>query len=120
MHLTLHLIDMTERINLGGITNTTLHLETDGTVHVEEAQDMEAILRRNQAGRDHRFDSSSPGGFYREVAEVPLVEYLKVCRALGQQPYAQDDKAMELILKSGTFSNAPKIRDAHIIMKGVR
>lgn len=111
---------MTERINLGGITNTTLHVENDGTIHVEERQDMEAILKRNQAGRDHRFDSSSPTGFYREVAEVPLVEYLKKCREIGQAPYAQNDVAMELILKARTFSNAPSLRDPHVIMKGVR
>jgi len=114
---------MTDRIHLGGITNTTLHLESDGTIHVEEKQDCQAILDRNQRGRDHRFDASSKDGFYREVAEIPMVPYLAKCREIGQQPFATPDVAMELILRDPQYAKfhcAPTVRDPHVVMKGVR
>ena len=44
------------------------------------------------------------------------------CQVLSL-PFAQPDVAMELILKDpayAKFHSAPKTRDAHIIMKGVR
>lgn len=114
---------MTERINLGGLTNTTLHLETDGTIHVEEKQDCQDILDRNQRGRDHRFDARSKDGFYEEVAEIPMVPYLAACRAANQQPFAVPDLVMESMLRDPKYANflsAPKARDPHIRMKGVR
>jgi hypothetical protein len=114
---------MTERINLGGMTNTTVHIETDGTIHVEEKQDCQAILDSNQRKRDHRFDSWSPEGFVQEVAEIPEVEYLKMCRKIGQQPFSTPDIAMELILRDPEFAKcltAPKLRDPRIRMRGAR
>lgn len=114
---------MTERINLGGITNTTLHLETDGTIHVEEKQDCQAILDANQRGRDHRFDARSKDGFYEEVATIPMVPYLDACRKANQQPFAVPDLVMESMLRApeyAKFLSAPKSRDPRIRMTGVR
>lgn len=114
---------MAERLDLGGVTNTTLHFETDGTLHVEEKQDCQAILDHNQRGRDHRFSAASPEGFVHEVANIPMVPYLKKCQEIGQNPFAVPDLAMELILRDPQFAkflSAPKVRDPHIIMKGAR
>lgn len=114
---------MAERINLGGVTNTTVHFETDGTVIVEEKQDCAGILDSNQRQRDHRFDAWSPEGTVQEVAEVPMTEYLKKCREINQTPFASPDVAMELILKDPQFAKfltAPKLRDPHIRMRGAR
>jgi len=114
---------MTERINLGGVTNTTVHIEQDGTTIVEEKQECGDILDRNQKKRDHRFDSWSPDGFVQEVAEIPMVPYLDLCRKIGQQPFSTPDIAMELILKDPQFAKfltAPKLRDPRIRMRGKR
>lgn len=114
---------MTQHIPIGGVTNTTLHIESDGTLIVEEKQDCQAILDRNQVKRDHRFDARSPEGFVHEVAEIPMVPYLDKCREIGQQPFAQPDVAMELILKDPSFAkflSAPKVRDPHVIIRGKR
>lgn len=114
---------MGERVYLGGVTNTTLHFETDGTMHVQEMQDCQDILDSNQRGRDHRFDAYSPDGFVQEVAEIPMVPYLQKCREIGQTPFASPDIAMELILKDPQFAkflSAPKVRDPHVVIKGAR
>jgi hypothetical protein len=114
---------MTERINLGGVTNTTIHIEQDGTTILEEKQDCQDILDRNQKKRDHRFDSRSPEGFVHEVAEIPMVPYLEMCRKIGQQPFSTPDVAMELILRDPEFAKfltAPKLRDPHVIIRGAR
>lgn len=114
---------MTERIYLGGMTHTTLHYEQDGTLHVEEKQDCEAILERAQRKRDHRFNGMSPEGTVAEVAEVPEVVYLAKCREIGQRPFATPDVAMELILKDpqyAKFRTAPTLRDPHVIVRGLR
>lgn len=114
---------MTERINLGGVTNTVVHVESDGTTIVEEKQDCQAILDSNQRKRDHRFDARSPEGFVHEVAEIPMVPYLQKCREIGQAPFSTPDLAMELILRDPQFAkflSAPKVRDPHIIMRGKR
>lgn len=114
---------MGERVNLGGVTNTTLHYEADGSLTVEEKQDCEGILDHNQRGRDHRFDSYSPSGDFQEVANIPMVPYLDKCREIGQTPFASPDIAMELILRDpqyAKFLSAPKVRDPRIRMKGMR
>lgn len=115
---------MTDRINLGGITNTTLHLETDGTIHVTEYQDCQSILDRNQRGRDHRFDASSPTGFYRETHEIPMVVmwqwHLECGHRLGS---AEFDEYMNKKLRDPEFKallSAPTTRDPHVVIKGVR
>jgi len=114
---------MTERIYLGGMTNTTVHLENDGTIHVEEKQDAQAIIDANQKKRDHRFHGASASGEFVEVADIPEVVYLAKCREIGQRPFASPDVAMELILRDPAYSkclSAPRVRDAHVIVKGLR
>lgn len=114
---------MSERQFLGGVTNTTIHFEADGTVIVEEKQDCQGILDHNQRSRDHRFDSYSPSGEFQEVANIPMVPYLDKCREIGQAPFAQPDVAMELMLRDpqyAKFLSAPKTRDPRIRLKGAR
>lgn len=114
---------MANRIHLGGVTNTTLHQEADGSVIVEEKQDCESILEHNQRGRDHRFSSKSPSGDFQEVANVPMVPYLDKCREIGQAPFAQPDVAMELLLRDPKYAKflcAPKQRDPRIVITGTR
>lgn len=114
---------MGERVDLGGMTNTSIYYESDGSFTVEEKQDCEGILDSNQRGRDHRFDAYSPDGFVQEVAEIPMVPYLDECRKHGQAPFAKPDVVMELMLrdpKYAKFLSAPKVRDPHIIMRGKR
>lgn len=114
---------MADRLYLGGVTDTVIHSESDGTVIIEERQDCDQILARNQAGRDHRFSGESPEGTVREVANVPLVIYHAKCLEIGQQLFAEPDIAMELILRDPAFSklhSAPKTRDPHVIILGAR
>lgn len=115
---------MADRLNLGGVTDTVIHSETDGTVIVEEKQDCQDILDRNQAGRDHRFSADSPDGFVREVANIPMVPFLDECRKAGANPFGRDGEiVMEKMLvdpKYARFLSAPSVRDPHIIMRGAR
>lgn len=114
---------MADKQFLGGVTNTTLYHESDGTIIVEEKQDCESILDHNQRGRDHRFSSHSPSGDFQEVANIPMVPYLDKCREIGQTPFASPDIAMELILRDPKYSkflSAPKQRDPHIKIIGSR
>jgi hypothetical protein len=114
---------MAYRQYLGGITDTVIHTETDGTTYIEERQDCEAIFDLNQRKRDHRYSSASPEGFVHEIANVPMVIYQQKCQDIGQQLFAEPDIAMELILKDPAYSRclaAPKVRDPHIIIRGAR
>jgi hypothetical protein len=115
---------MADRDYLGGVTNTVVHTESDGTVTVEERQDCQSILDRNQHGRDHRFDAYSPSGDFQEVANIPMVPYLEECRKAGCQPFSREaDLVMEKMLVSPQFAkfiSAPTVRDPHIIIRGAR
>jgi hypothetical protein len=114
---------MADKDFLGGVTNTTLHYDTDGTVTVEEKLDVQSILDHNQRGRDHRFSATSPEGNFREVANVDMVTYLNKCREIGQQIFAEPDVAMELILADPAYAklrSAPSVTDPHIIIRGAR
>lgn len=115
---------MTERLGIGGITNTVIHEETDGTLYIEEKQDAQAILDLNQRKRDHRFNADSPEGFVREVANIPMVPYLEECRIANVVPFSPEaDVVMEAMLvnpKYFKFLAAPSVPDPHIIIKGVR
>lgn len=114
---------MTKRVELGGITNTVLHFESDGAVTIEERQDCQAILDSNQRGRDHRFDARSADGFFEEVATIPMVPYLDACRKAHQEPFATPDLVMESMLRDpqyAKFLSAPKSRDPHVVMRGIR
>lgn len=115
---------MAERVYLGGVTNTTLHLEEDGTIHVEEKQDAEGILDYAAAGRNNRFSADSCDGMMRHVAEVPMVEYIKWCREANVPMFSPEaDIVMELNLRKAENARmlaAPKTRDPRVIIKGAR
>ncbi len=115
---------MTERVYLGGVTNTTLHLEEDGTVHVEEKQDAEGILDYAAAGRNNRFDARACDGMFSHEAEIPMTVFVDECRKRGVAPFSKEsDMVIELIMADpqyAKFRAAPKVRDPRIIMRGVR
>lgn len=117
---------MAEREFIGGTTNTTLHIETDGTLHVEEKQDVEPILNFTHAARNHRFDATACDGMLRHEGEIPFVIFQEECKKRGVVPSLgspEADLVIEAILadpKYFAFRAAPKTRDARIIMKGLR
>jgi len=115
---------MADRIHIGGVTDTILHLESDGTIITEERQDCEGILDYTHAARNYRFDAEVMDGLARHVAEVPMVEYIKWCREAGVALFTPEaDKVMEIKLAdpaNQAMLAAPKVRDPRIIMKGVR
>ncbi len=115
---------MAERVYLGGVTNTTLHLETDGTIHVEEKQDAQGILDYAAAGRNNRFSADSCDGFMRHEAEIPFTVFQDECQKRGVVPFSpESDLVMESILMNPAYAKfraAPTIRDPRIIMKGAR
>lgn len=117
---------MAEREFLGGVTNTTLHFETDGTMHVEEKQDVEPILDYCKAARNNRFNADAMDGMMQHAAEIPMVVFIDECRLRGITPFASeigDNMVIELIMadpKYAHFLAAPKQRDPRIRMKGLR
>ncbi len=115
---------MADKEFIGGVTNTTLHFEADGTLHIEEKQDCEPILEYTAAARNHRFDANVCDGMLRHVAEIPMVEYIKWCREANVPLWS---KAADLIVEKkladpayAKLLAAPTLRDPHIIMKGAR
>ena len=115
---------MAEHIYVGGLTNTVLHLESDGTIVTEEKQDCAGILDYAKAGRDNRFDADSCDGLLRHVAEVPMVKYIAWCREAGVALFTPEaDVVMQVNLNNPAncmMLAAPKVRDARIIMRGIR
>lgn len=117
---------MAEREFLGGVTNTTLHFETDGTMHVEEKQDVEPILEYTAAARNNRFSADALDGMMRHEGEIPFTVFQEECR-LRNVPCrlggAEADAVIEAILRDPKYANfraAPPQRDAHIKIKGLR
>lgn len=117
---------MADREHLGGVTNTTLHFEADGTMHVEEKQDCEPVLDLNARMRNERFSAVSASGDFTDVANVPVVVLLQWSReaGLGNNIYCREfevimEKKLQLP-EYAKFLTAPKVRDAHIIMRGIR
>jgi len=115
---------MADKEFLGGVTNTTLHMESDGTLHVEEKQDVEPILNYTHAARNHRFSADVMDGMMQHVAEVPFVVFQEECQKRGVRPFSpESDIVMELILadpKYAAFRAAPSVRDPRIKIKGLR
>lgn len=115
---------MADKEYLGGVTNTTLHFEADGTMHVEEKQDCEPILEYTKAARDHRFDATVCDGMLRHVAEIPMVEYIKWCREAKVRLWSKEaDLIVEKKLADPAYAMlraAPTLRDPHVIIKGLR
>jgi hypothetical protein len=122
---------MAERLHLGGITNTVIHTETDGTIHIEERQDCEPILDWTAALRNQRFGAET-GEFGQYEGEVPWTVYMAkakevlgvdhagAVRALGTD---EGQMVIELIMRDPANANlraAPKLRDPRVIMKGLR
>ena len=119
---------MSEKLIVPGVTGytaTVIHSETDGTIHVEEKQNVEPILDYCAAGRNNRFHAGdSLDGMLRHEGEVPFVVFQEECRLRGVQPFSpESDMVMEYILASpkyAAFRAAPTVRDPGIIIKGVR
>jgi hypothetical protein len=117
---------MAERIYLGGVTNTRLHIETDGTMHVEEIQDAEPILEYAHAARNHRFSADVMDGMMRHEAEIPFVDFQRECEKRGIVPSLGSIEAtavMEAMLRDPQYAKflaAPKTRDPRTIIKGLR
>jgi hypothetical protein len=108
-----------------GYTATVIHTETDGTMHVEEKQNVEPILDYCAAGRDTRFGApDTVDGMFRHEAEIPFVIFQDECVKRGVQPFSpESDMVMELILvdpKYAKFRAAPTVRDPGIVIKGRR
>ena len=117
---------MAERIDLGGATATRLHIETDGTMHVEERQDVEPIMEYAHAARNHRFSAESMDGMMRHEAEIPFVVFQEACKRRGivaSLGSKEADAVIEEILRDpafAAFKTAPALRDPRVIMRGSR
>lgn len=115
---------MAESIYIGGVTNTTMHLESDGTFHIEEKQDVEPILHYTHAMRNHRFDADACDGLMQHVAEVPFTVFQDECQKRGVSPFGEgSDLVMEAIIADPEYAYlraAPTMRDPRIKIKGAR
>jgi len=117
---------MAEREFIGGATNTVIHTEEDGTMHIEERQDVAPIIEYTHAARNHRFDADSLDGMLRHEGEIPFVIFQEECKRRGIVPNLasiESTEVIEAILrdpKYAKFRAAPNVRDQHIIMKGLR
>lgn len=115
---------MAEKTYLGGMTNTVLHQESDGTLIVEEFQDCEAILDSNARKRNERFSASSPEGFVQESYDIPMVLFNRWKLECGHEIFSREfEEYMNSQLKLPEFKylvSAPCLRDPHIIVKGAR
>lgn len=101
-----------------------MHLETDGTIHVEHVQDVESTLDYAHAARNHRFDALSPSGDFKEEAAVPYVLLMKWAQEAGCGIF---DDEMSIIMEKklqlpeyAHLLTAPKMRDPRIKLKGLR
>ena len=117
---------MTERAFIGGVTNTTIHFEADGTMHVEEKQDVAPILDYTHAARNHRFSADACDGMFRHEGEIPFTVFQEECQKRGVFPNILSDEGemvIEAILADpqyARFRAAPGLRDPRIIIKGAR
>lgn len=113
---------MAERIYLGGMTDTVIHQEADGTIVVEERQDCQAILDANARKRNERFHAGS--GFAQEAFDIPMTEVLRWQIECGAPMFSAEHMAyMDAKLRMPEFAKlatAPTLRDPHIIVKGSR
>jgi hypothetical protein len=119
---------MAERIHIGGITNSTLHIETDGTMHVEDKLDVQNILDANAAERNQRFSAASPDGDFYGHARIDLVTLHRWADEAGiprteilnslEFAYVMEKKLLDP--ENAKFLIAPKVRDPRVIIKGAR
>jgi hypothetical protein len=115
---------MADRQYLGGMTDTVLHFENDGSMIIEERQDCQSILDKNAIGRNERFDAWSPEGTVREEFNIPMVVLLQFEKECGHRLFSKEyDEYMDKKLRQSEFSyliSAPTVRDPHIIIRGAR
>lgn len=117
---------MSKREFIGGATNTVIHTETDGTMHIEERQDVEPILDYTHAARNHRFSADALDGMYRHEGEIPFTVFQDECQKRGVYPSVSTEAGtmvIEAILadpKYACFRAAPTQRDPRIRIKGKR
>lgn len=115
---------MADKFHIPGAVDTVLHMETDGTLHVEHVQDCTGILDYTKAMRDHRYSAMSPEGFVAHVAEVPAVLLMEWAREAGCGLF--DDEmsiVMEKKLQQPEYAYllaAPKLADPHIVIRGAK
>ena len=117
---------MADREYLGGATNTTLHIESDGSMYIEEIQDVEPILNYTHAARNGRFSADVCDGMLRHEAEIPFTVFQKECQRRGI-PANLGSKEADLVIESimadpqyAKFRASPGMRDPRIIMRGLR
>ena len=107
---------------LGGVTDTVIHHEADGSVIVEERQDAQAILDANARKRNERFHAGSD--FAQEAYDIPMVLMIKWQQECGATMLSDEHMAyVDRQLKMPEYAYltaAPKLRDPRIIMKGLR
>lgn len=113
---------MADRIYLGGMTNTVLHCEADGTIVVEEKQDAQSILDQNARKRNERFAGKS--GDFQESFDVPMVLLIRWQQECKQPMFSDEHMAyVDAKLRMPEFQYltvAPKLRDPHILITGAR
>lgn len=113
---------MADRIYLGGMTNTVLHCEADGTIVVEEQQDAQSILDQNARKRNERFAGKS--GDFQETFDVPMVLLIRWQQECRHPMFSEEHMAyVDAKLRMPEFQYltvAPKLRDPHIIINGAR
>lgn len=118
---------MADREIIGqGATKTILHTEMDGTLHIEEWQDVEPILDYAHAARNYRFNADALDGMMRHEAEIPFVVFQEACKRRGIPAdigSKEGEQVIEEILRDpafAAFKTAPAMRDPRVIMKGSR
>ena len=115
---------MGDRFHIPGAVDAVMHLETDGTLHVEHVQDVEGILDYAKAGRDNRYSAMSPEGFVAHVAEVPVVVLMEWAKEAGCGIFSNEmSVVMEKKLQDPAYAYllaAPKLADPRIIMRGAK
>ena len=115
---------MADKHFIDGAVPAVMHLETDGTLHVEHVQDVEPILEYTQAARNNRYSGMSGEGFVGHVAEIPFVVAMRWAQEAGVRVLSPEwEKIAEQKLRDPDWRNllaAPTLRDPHIIMRGSR
>ena len=115
---------MADKIFIPGTVDAVMHVESDGVIHVEHVQDVGPILDYTHAARNYRFDAMSTEGFVGHVAEVPAVLLMEWAREAGVGLFSNEMSViMEMKLRDPQYAKflaAPKLRDPHVIMRGLR
>ena len=115
---------MAEKVFIPGTVDAVMHLETDGTIHVNHVQNCEGILDYTHAARNHRYSAMSPEGFVAHVAEVPAVVLMEWAREANIGLFSDEMSIiMEKKLQLPEYAHllaAPKLSDARIRMTGLK